>query len=142
MKGIKLFSLITLLNLSIIGYSQAGVYSKTNTPKNKDTELKWTVTLNKNGSFIYNFYRKHKKGVPEEENFYGKGTWRLNGKIINFFTNPETEINEIYKMDFTNTKARYVSKSPRNESAKTTKTAIKFYQSDLFAITGLELFKQ
>ena len=77
-----------------------------------------------------------------EENFYGKGTWKAEGNLVFFYTDKKTEMDEKYKINFTNSKARYITKSPRDKSDKIVKTALRFYESDLFYIKGLELFKE
>ena len=45
-------------------------------------------------------------------------------------------------MDFTGSKARFNKKSPRDKSDKIVKESIRFYESDLSEIKGLELFKK
>ena len=47
-----------------------------------------------------------------------------------------------YTMNFSNSKARYITKSPRDKSDKVLKTSLRFYESDIFHIKGLELFKE
>ncbi|WP_262481139.1 hypothetical protein [Algibacter pectinivorans] len=41
-----------------------------------------------------------------------------------------------------NSIARYITKSPRDASAKIVKTAIRFYQSETFHLKGLTVFKE
>jgi hypothetical protein len=127
-------------NLSLL--AQAGVYVIDHTNDSIDgSKTKWTLTLNQDGTFFYNFYRKVKGGIPAEENFYGKGTWEAEKNLIFFNTDKEKDLDDKYSIDFTNSKARYITKSPRDKSDKIIKTALRFYESDQFYIKGLELFK-
>ena len=63
-------------------------------------------------------------------------------KLIFFYTDTTREVDETYTMDFTNSKARINRKSPRDKSDKIVKESIRFYESDLSIIKGLELFKE
>ena len=66
----------------------------------------YELTLNPAGRFEFHFYRKLICKICKEENQYGKGTWRQEGKYI-FFTTESTDLNENYTLDFTNSKARF-----------------------------------
>lgn len=127
------------LNLSVFG--QSGVYGKE--PKLTDgNKIKWTLSINQDGTFLYHFFRDLAGELNPEENFYGKGTWEFDKNNIVLTTNKETDLDEIYTMDFTNSKARYTTKSPRDTSNRMVKTSLRFYESDIFHIKGLELFKE
>ena len=122
--------------------AQSGVY--VNEPKNYDgTKIKWTLTLNEDGTFIYHFLRDLSaiSKPNKEENFYGKGTWILEGKIVTLLSENE-DLNEHYTVNLNNSKARYITKSPRDKSDKIVKTALRFYESETFHIKGLELYKE
>jgi hypothetical protein len=125
-------------------FPQAGVYLIDHTQNRSDgTKLKWTLTLHEDGTFFYHFFRDISAiSTNKEENFYGKGTWKADGNLVFFNTDKKTEMDEIYNIHFTNSKARYITKSPRDTSDKIVKTALRFYESDLFYIKGLELFKE
>jgi len=51
-------------------------------------------------------------------------------------------LNEKYIYDFTNTKARWITKSPRDLSGKEVKESLLFYESDLSVIKGLKFYKK
>ncbi len=122
--------------------AQSGVY--VNEPKNSDgTKIKWTLTLNEDGTFIYHFLRDLSaiSKPNKEENFYGKGTWVLEGKIVTLLSKNE-DLNEHYTVNLNNSKARYITKSPRDKSDKIVKTALRFYESETSHIKGLELYKE
>jgi len=91
--------------------------------------------------FLYHFLRDISGEANPEENFYGKGTWKVEGKIVSFSTKP-SDLNDDFTVNLNNSKARYITKSPRDTSDKVVKTALRFYQSELFYIKGLHLFKE
>jgi len=99
------------------------------------------LTLNPNGTFLFHNYRYIENGIPKEENKYGKGTWTSKNKLI-FFNTDENDINYSHVLDFNNSKARFISKSPRDKSARIVKNSIRFYESEIFWITGRTLLKQ
>lgn len=126
-------------------HAQSGVYSIDHANNVKDgTKIKWTLTLNENGRFSYHFLRdlSSVSKANSEENFYGKGTWKAEKNVVYFRTDKETDLDDKYTIDFTNSKARYITKSSRDKSDKVEKTALRFYESNLFYIKGLELFKE
>jgi len=122
-------------------FAQSGVY--VNEPKNIDgTIVKWTLTLNNDGSFLYHFLRDLSaiSKPNKEENFYGKGTWKTEKNLVFLSANKETDFNERYTIDLNNSKARYITKSPRDKSDRVVKPALLFYESQ--HIKGLKLFKE
>jgi len=121
-------------------FAQSGVY--VNEPKNFDgTIIKWTLTLNEDGTFLYHFLRDLSaiSKPNKEENFYGKGTWKSKKNLVFLSSNKETDFNERYTIDLNNSKARYINKSPRDESDRVVKPALIFYESH--HIKGLKLFE-
>ena len=48
---------------------------------------------------------------------------------------------EKYTLNFTNTKARYITKSPRDASEKEVKNHLRFYNSEISWIKGNKLFR-
>lgn len=125
-------------------YAQSGVYSIYANNGKDGTKIKWTLTLNENGTFLYHFLRDLSSisKANSEENFYGKGTWKAEKNLVYFYTDKETDLDDMYNIDFTNSKARYITKSPRDKSDKVIKIALRFYESNLVYIKGLELFKE
>ena len=61
--------------------------------------------------------------------------------MLYFNTNKATDIDNKYTLDFTNTKARYVTKHPRDKSDKAVKTHLRFYDSEIPWVKGWKLFK-
>jgi hypothetical protein len=116
----------------------AGTYDLKVNATNAD--LARTLTLNTDGTFEFYSYERHDNGIPREKHFYGKGTWTQHKKVISFFTE-STDLNDKFTLDFTGTKARFISKSPRDKSDRVIKTALSFYESEIFWVTGMTLTK-
>ena len=138
-----LISFILLLS-SIITNAQdvAGVYQlKSSSKDSNDFELRRTLTLNADGTFEYYNYRYVEMGIPKETHKYGKGTWNQDKNIISFSTKT-SELDDKFTLDFSGTKARFISKSPRDKSDRIIKTALSFYESEISWITGMKLLKQ
>jgi hypothetical protein len=98
------------------------------------------LTLNSNGTFEFHQYDKHDNGIPPERNHYAKGTWELDKNLITFAAS-ESDFDEKYTLDFNNTKARFITKSPRDTSGREIKTSIQFYESEIFWIMKRILLK-
>lgn len=140
MKYLICFALLisSLLNAQdVVGTYE--LHSKSTDPKN--FELKRTLTLNADGTFEYYNYRWVKSGIPPETHTYGKGTWTQNKKVISF-SSEASDLDDKFTLDFSGTKARFISKSPRDKSDRIIKTALSFYQSEISWITGMKLLKE
>ncbi|MGJ8591337.1 MAG: hypothetical protein ACSHXF_02245 [Aquaticitalea sp.] len=98
------------------------------------------LSLNSDGTFVFHEYDKHDNGVPPERNKYAKGTWKLEKNTITFSTT-ESDFDEKPTLDLNNTKARFITKSPRDTSDRDVKTSIKFFQSETPWVTGRTLLK-
>ena len=118
-----------------------GEYGK-NVVINDGSILEWTVNLKQDGTFLYNFYRKLNCDSCKEENFWGKGQWTAQEKLIMIQSDAEKDLDSTYTMNFSDTKARFHSKSTRNLSAKTMPVELIFYDSPLSVIKGLKLEKK
>lgn len=127
-------------NLNI--FAQVGVYLRGRYSNAVDgTIIKWTLSLNTDGTFLYHFLRDISREANPEENLYGKGTWAANGKIVAFRAKP-SNFDQEFTVNLNNSKARYITKSARDKSDKVVKTALRFYESETFNIEGLQLFKE
>ena len=139
MKHILSFLILTFyLSLCAQSKEHAGKYESSTL--GEEFSLINKLTLNPNGTFLFHYYRYIENGIPKEENKHGKGTWISKDKLI-FFSADKNDVNESHVLDFNNSKARFISKSPRDKSAKIVKTSIRFYESDIFWITGRTLLK-
>ncbi|WCO01556.1 hypothetical protein [Psychroserpens ponticola] len=99
------------------------------------------LTLNQNGTFEFHEYDRHDNGIPPERNKYAKGTW-VSDKNIIYFTAINSDIDSTHQLNFNATKARFISKSPRDKSDRVIETSLLFYESELFWITGRTLLKK
>lgn len=99
-----------------------------------------TLTLNSDGTFVFHEYDKHEKGIPPERNKYGKGKWKLEKNIILMSTD-KNDLDTKHTLNFNNSKARYISKSPRDKSDREISTSIKFYDSEIFWMKGRTLIE-
>ncbi len=104
--------------------------------------IQYSLTMNSDGTFLFHAYENHKKGIPWEKNQYGKGKWNLDGKVVSFFTDNEGDIDEKNTLDFSNSKARFISKPSRDKSDRVIETALQFFKSNIFWIERLKILKR
>ncbi|WP_323787339.1 hypothetical protein [Psychroserpens sp.] len=141
MKYLLLFVLL-LSSISLNAQDVAGVYQlKSQSTDSNEFELSRTLTLYADGTFEYYNYRRIESGIPPETHTYGKGTWTQTNKIISFATKT-SELDDKFTLDFSGTKARFISKSPRDKSDRVIDTSIRFFESEISWITGNKLIKQ
>jgi hypothetical protein len=100
-----------------------------------------TLILHSDKTFVYHSYDKHDGGIPPERNFYGKGTWTFEKNIIHLSSNKD-DFDEKYTLDFNNSKARFITKSPRDKSDRVIPTSLQFYKSEIFWIPKRNLIKK
>jgi hypothetical protein len=109
---------------------------------NKEKHLiEYKLTLNQDGTFFFHSYINHTFGIPWEENTYGKGNWSTDGKVVSFFTDKEKDLDEKHTLDFSNSKAHFVTKPARDKTDRVIKTKLTFFKSEIFWIEGLDIFK-
>ena len=140
----KFTTSIILLFISVTLYSQTenvvgGYYLKFGIEGTHLFEYK--LLINEDGTFFFHSYSNDKKSIPAEVNRYGKGKWTVDGKVVSFFTDIEKDIDEKHSLDFRKTRARFITKSPRDMSAKIVKTRLKFFESEISWIEGIDIFK-
>ena len=87
--------------------------------------IKWTFSLNEDGTFLYHFYRGLASEVNPEEKYYGRGTWEFDGIIMSFYSEIPG-LDERFSVNLNKSKARYISKSPRDKSSKVIRAALRF----------------
>ena len=110
--------------------------------KGTNATTSYDIVLNPNGTFLFHRYRHAFVGNNKEENSYGKGVWKSQkNNLIYFFTNHKNDLDATHTINLNNTKARFISKSPRDKSDRIIKTALKFYESEVPWVKGKELFK-
>ena len=140
------FIFLLFLSVSCLANSQtqpyAGEYSLSHATNDSTPLIEYTLSLKPNGTFLFHSYRKINDEAPEEH-WYGKGKWAVEKKNqLFFYINKETDLDEKYTLNFSKTKARYVSVSPRDISGSSIKTSLIFYSSEIFWVKGMKLFKK
>tara|TARA_B100000768_G_scaffold39367_1_gene38241 strand:- start:760 stop:1188 length:429 start_codon:yes stop_codon:yes gene_type:complete len=140
----KIIILIFLVTITTSIYSQTKEYTgiyKRHFDINEEGSIEYQLELSPDGTFTFRNYRKI-SAKNREENQYGRGTWKIEkNNVFYFYTNKENDIDEEYTLNFTNTKARYITKSLRDTSEKEVKNHLRFYDSEIFWIKGNKLFR-
>lgn len=136
--------IITLLLISGISLSAqssqfAGDYARS--LSNEQHIIEYKLTLNQDGTFLFHYYRKLQGGTPPEENKYGKGKWSVKDNVITFSTNKNEDLDAKNTLDFTNSKARFITKNPRDKSDKVVKTKLQFLESEIPWMKRIDIFK-
>lgn len=141
MKSILTF---LILILSFTSFAQidkvSGDYKLTIETKDNNT-LEYQLNLSQDGTFTFHYYSNIKNGIPPEVNKYGKGKWTIENNVISFFSDKQQDIDNKFTLDFTNSKARFITKSPRDKTDQIIKTRLQFLKSDIFWMAKIELFK-
>ena len=133
---------IFLFLLGVTSYSQNNRYVGDYSQKlgNDKHTIEYTLSLNVDGTFIFHSYSNNEDGIPAVVHTYGRGKWISNKEILSFYLDEKSK-SEKYTLDFSGTKARYITKSPRDTSDREIKTRLKFYESGIFWMKGIELLK-
>ncbi len=98
-----------------------------------DITFRWNIFLS--------FIPGSQKWDTWVEHKYGKGNWRADGKVVSFYTNKEKDLDEKHTLDFSNSKAHFVTKPARDKNDRVIKARLKFYESEIFWIKGLDITK-
>lgn len=139
----SLFTLLLLLsNLTLFSQSNnvVGDYALTLTTNDNDV-LEYKLALAPNGTFTLYYHSTIKRGIPPEAIKEGTGTWNVDNNVISFSSDKLKDLNEKYTLDFTNSKARFITKSLRDKTDKIVPTKLKFLESEIFWMKGIEMLK-
>ncbi|WP_375325363.1 hypothetical protein [Flagellimonas sp. GZD32] len=109
---------------------------------NEQHQIEYRLTLNLDGTFLFHSFNNNKKGNPPIVNTYGKGTWSLDEKVVSFLTDENLDLDKNQSLDFNGTKARFISKPERDKTDRVIKTRLQFFDSKIFWVKGLEIFKK
>jgi hypothetical protein len=107
----------------------------------KNELLEYKLTLSQDGTFLFHYYSNIKTGIPPTVNKYGKGKWTIENNVVSFFSDKQKDSSDKFNLDFTNTKARFITKSPRDKTDQIIKTRLKFLKSDIPWMNRIELLK-
>ena len=139
---ILISTLILIFNLSLLAQSNPMIGDYTLIAGQEKTRvLKYKLTLNQDGTFLFHSYTKDKHGVPPEVNKYGKGNWKAEKNTVLFFADKENDMDNKHDLDFNGSKARFISKSPRDKTDRIVKTSLQFFESKIFWIERLKILK-
>ena len=98
------------------------------------------MNLNQDGTFTF-----HSITVielpPQKVQKYAKGTWSVDGKVVSFFTDNEKDIDEKHTLDFSDSRARFITKPSRNKTDRIIKTRLQYFESKIFWIERMKIFK-
>jgi hypothetical protein len=108
----------------------------------KEHLIEYSLAINPDGTFLFHSYENHQNGIPWEKNQYGKGKWNLDGKVVSFFTDKEGDIDEKHTLDFSNSKARFITKPSRDKTDRVVETSLQFFKSGIFWIERLRILKK
>ncbi|SEP73807.1 hypothetical protein [Flavobacterium urocaniciphilum] len=134
--------LILIFNLTLFSQVDKAIGDYQFSITTKDGNLtEWKLTLNENGTFFFQYYSNVKFEIPTEKNIYGKGKWTMKDNLITFICDEQNDLDKKYTLNFTNSNARFIIKSPKNKTDQIIKTRVKFLKSDIFWIKGTEIFK-
>jgi hypothetical protein len=135
---------ILILTFNLAAFAQAdivaGDYTRTIETK-ESNKFDYNLVLYKDGTFSFHYYSNIKQGNPPEVNKFGKGKWTLKNNVVSFFSDKQKDFDEKHTLDFKNSKARFVIKSPRDKTETVIKTRLTVLSSEIFWMQGLELFK-
>ena len=146
----NLILLIVVLSSSCMVNAQVTVKDVAGTYERKLSStsphiINYTLNLNADGTFNFHSYEKIQLGTPNKQRFnernsYAKGSWELDKMVVSFLTT-STDFDEKFTLDFNNSKARFISKHPRDKSDKVVETALRFYESQMDWIQPLYILK-
>ena len=137
----KLFLLLILtigFSLSAQTENYAGTYILHLEGKDGNI-LDYKLQLNQDKTFMFVSFQKLLDTRGEHDKYnYGKGTWKVENKIIKF-TTEKTDLDEKHTLNFSGSTARLIKKSPRDTTEKAVPTSLQFYKSEIFLIANLKL---
>lgn len=139
-----IFTILILIS-SLTSFSQTdevvGDYALTLGTVGNNELFEYKMTLSQDGTFSFHYYSYIKNGIPPEKNKYGKGKWTVENKVVSFFSDKQNDLDEKYTLDFTNSKARFITKSPRDQTDQIVKTRLKFLKSEIPWMKTNEMLK-
>lgn len=109
----------------------------------KSRSVRYLLKLYTSGAFHFDSYNNGlKQGLPAEPSISGRGTWSAENDVIYFGTNPDTDTDHNYTLNFNDTKAKFKNESSKNLSNEKAIAKLEFFESGVFWINGIELKKE
>ena len=136
-------TLVLIFNLNLLAQSNQfiGEYQRSLGDTEGKHVIEYKLTLSPDGTFVFHSYTKIQAGVPPEVNKYGKGKWTSKDNLITFYSNKNEDFDNTYTLDFNKTVARFVTKSPRDKSDRVIKTKLTFFDTKIFWLEKIDVFK-
>lgn len=97
----------------------------------QESQITRILTIKGDGTFTFDRLRPA-WGNNLEDNIFGRGTWTSKGKYITFYTDPTTQLDEKYTLNFTNTKGRWDARNNR----------LILFESDIFWLRKFAIVKR
>jgi hypothetical protein len=135
-------TLLLISNFALFAQSNqfSGEYTRSLSEEGKHI-IEYKLTLNQDGTFLFHSYTKMQGGRPSEVNKYGKGKWVAKDNMITFSSDKKEDFDTKYTLDFNNSTARFITKSPRDKSDKIVKTKLQFLESEIGWMKRIDIFK-
>lgn len=131
-----LFFLFTVSFFCSFSQSIEGEYGFTK--DNAHVSSQYFLSLNEDGTFVFKNYWKSISEVSSAGEEFGKGKWSYTDGVITFLSDPDSDINQDYRLNMNNTKAEIT----RTDHHGIMEQSLKFVESKIFWLIGLELFKE
>lgn len=139
MRTFLLIFTLSIFTLPISAQTIEGTYAnKWKAPTGES--IKYSLTLHEDGNFIFSTVRTYSEELPDKI-VSAKGTWNLNGHLLELNTANDTESENALQDKLDMTKARYNSVSKRHPKFNLMKPSLKFYHSEVFYAKDMELVK-
>ena len=135
-----LFSILLFVCNYALSAQVAGNYAL-NVKTEDNNQFDYKLTLSADGTFSFHYYSNIKKGIPPEKHYYGKGTWTIQNNVVSFVSDKQNDLNEKFTLDFTDSKARFHTKSAKDKTDKVVKTRLQFLTSEISWMKRVEVFK-
>lgn len=134
--------LVLFFNLTLYAQSNQMIGVYTRTLGQEETHIiVYKLILHQDGTFLFHSYSNNKLGIPPEVHRYGKGTWSVKNNVVTFFSNKENDFDKKYTLDFGNSKARFVTKHPRDKTDRIIQTKLQFFDSEIPWIKRIDIFR-
>lgn len=114
-----------------------GTYSNIWTSPSGES-LSYELTLNEDGTFKFTSTQSYLSS--DVTTMHAEGTWKIQNYLLVLNTEGNSDAKELASR-LNNSKARYVSVSPRNPNFNLMKPSLKFYKSDVFFAKEMALQK-
>lgn len=134
--------LMFVCNMAVFAQTDkvAGNYVLTmNTEEGNVFEYK--LALSTDGTFFFHYYSNIKKGIPPEKHHYGKGKWTVENNVVSFVSDKLIDLDDKHTLDFSNSKARFHTRSPKDKTDRVVKTRLQFLKSEIPWMNRIEVFK-